>query len=136
MQLKSIMLAAGVLALSAGAAAAATVTNDLNLRSGPGTGYRVITAMPAGANVDVLNCNGSWCRVEWRGTVGYASASYLAGGGSGYAAVPPPRVYYAPPTTVFRLGFGTGPRWHHRSWRGRHHGHHHRGHHNRRHHRR
>ena len=134
MRLRTFLLAAGALALSAGAAGAATVTNDLNLRTGPGTGYRVITAMPAGAYVDVLNCGGAWCRVDWRGTVGYASASYLAGGG--YAAVPPPPVYYAPPTTVFRLGFGTGPRWHHRGWRGGHRSHHNRGHHRGGHHRR
>jgi uncharacterized protein YraI len=120
MQLKSIMLAAGVLALSAGAAAAATVTNDLNLRSGPGTGYGVITSMPAGAYVDVLDCSGSWCRVDWQGTVGYASASYLAGGGGGgYAVVPPPPVYYGAPATVFSFGFGSGPRYY--GHRGSHH---------------
>ena len=88
MRLRTFLLAAGALALSAGAAGAATVTNDLNLRTGPGTGYRVIT------------------------------------------------VYYAPPTTVFRLGFGTGPRWHHRGWRGGHRSHHNRGHHRGGHHRR
>ncbi|RDV05262.1 SH3 domain-containing protein [Undibacter mobilis] len=123
--LKALAVAAGALVLSSGIAAAATATNDLNLRSGPGTGYRVIGTMPAGAYVDVIGCGGSWCRVNWQGVVGYASASYLAGGGA-YASAP--RVYVAPPPpVVFGFGWG-GPRWHgphrwhgHRGW---HRGHH------------
>jgi len=127
MKLKALTIAAGVLLASAGLASAATVTNDLNLRSGPGTGYRVIETMPAGANVRVVSCGGSWCRVRWHGRVGYASASYL-GGGRAYAAPPP--VYYAPPPVVrFGFGFGNGHRWHNRGRdHGRHHGRHHRRH--------
>lgn len=126
---KTLALSAGAFLITAGIASAATVTNDLNLRSGPGTGYRVVDTMPAGAYVDVIGCSGSWCRVNWRGRVGYASASYL-GGGASYAAAP---VYVAPPPVVsFGFGFGNAPRWqnrhygyrnHHR-WRGRHHGYH------------
>ncbi len=111
MKLKTLAIAAGAFLLSGGLAAAATVTNDLNLRSGPGTGYRVVGTMPAGAYVDVLGCSGGWCRVNWGGAVGYASASYLAGGrGPAYAAAP---VYVPPPPVVsFGFGFGNGPRWH------------------------
>ncbi len=118
MRLKTLTLAAGALLVSAGIASAATVTNDLNLRSGPGTGYRVIDTMPAGAHVNVIGCTGNWCRVNWRGRVGYASSSYLGGGGA-YAYDP---VYAAPPPVV-RFGFGVGPRWHNdrHHWRGRHH---------------
>jgi uncharacterized protein YraI len=108
MRLKILSLAAGVLLLSAGAASAAVVTHDLNLRSGRGTGYRVIDVMPAGAHVAVLGCSGRWCRVNWRGTVGFASASYLAGHGAAYAAPP---VYYGP-RPVFRFGFGWRGGWH------------------------
>jgi uncharacterized protein YraI len=122
MTFRALTVAAGALLASAGIASAATVTNDLNLRSGPGTGYGVIDTMPAGAYVDVIGCSGSWCRVNWHGRVGYASASYL-GGGRGYYAAPP--VYVAPPPVVsFGFGFSTGPRWHHhRHWghRGWHH---------------
>lgn len=123
MKLKTMTLAAGALLLSAGIASAATVTNDLNLRSGPGTNYRVIDTMPGGAYVDVIGCTGNWCRVSWHGRVGYASASYLGGGGA-YAAAP---VYVAPPPVVrFGFGFGGGPRWHrghdrHRGWHHRRH---------------
>lgn len=120
MKLKTLGLAAGALLLSAGIASAATVTNDLNLRSGPGTRYGVIDTMPAGAYVNVIGCGGSWCRVDWHGRVGYASASYL-GGGEAYAAAP---VYVAPPPVVsFGFGFGGGHRWHHRhhDWHHHHH---------------
>jgi uncharacterized protein YraI len=127
----------GGLLMIAGASAAnaAVVSGDLNLRSGPGTGYRVIDTMPAGSYVDVLGCTGSWCQVQFGGAVGYASASYLGGGGDSYAAAPvyaePPiysEPYYAGP--AFGFGFGFGPRygygwrggWHHR-WHGHHHHH-------------
>jgi uncharacterized protein YraI len=107
------------------------VSGDLNLRSGPGTGYRVIDTMPAGSYVDVLGCTGSWCQVQFAGVTGYASASYLGGGG--YAAAPvyaePPIYsgpYYAGP--AFGLGVGFWPRW---GWGG---GWHHRWHHHRHHH--
>jgi len=115
MRLKHLALAAGALLLSAGTAGAEVITNDLHLRNGPGTRYRVIDTMPAGAYVDVLGCGGAWCRVEWRGLVGFASASYLARGGGAYAYAPP--VYVAPPPVVsFGFRFGSGPRWHHRGW--------------------
>lgn len=121
MNLKTLSLAAGALLISSGIAAAAVVSNDLNLRSGPGTGYRVVDTMPAGAYVNVLGCTGSWCRVNFQGRTGYASANYLDGGGRGaYAAAP---VYVAPPPAVsFGFGFGNGPRWHNdrNHWRGRH----------------
>lgn len=112
MKLKTLSLAAGTLLLSAGIASAAVVTNDLNLRSGPGTGYRVIDTMPAGAYVNVIGCDGSWCRVSWQGRVGYASSGYIGGRGA-YAAAP---VYVAPPPVV-TFGFGVGPRWDRRDWR-------------------
>ena len=118
MRLKTLALAAGALLLSAGIASAAVVTRDLNLRSGPSTRYAVIDTMPAGAYIDVLGCAGAWCRVDWRGRVGFASARYLAGGPV-YGAAPPvyymPGPYYYRPGPVFRFGFGWGG---HRSWRG------------------
>lgn len=78
-----LMTSAGALALSTGLAAAApaVVQNDLNLRAGPGTDYEVIAAMPAGANVDVMGCQASWCQVAFGGTTGFASRAYLGLGG-------------------------------------------------------
>ncbi len=115
MRMKQLALAASAILVSASAASAAVVTNDLNLRNRPTTRSAVIDTMPAGAHVDVLGCGGAWCRVEWRGLVGFASARYLAGGGA-YAYSPP--IYVAPPPVVsFGLSFGSGPRWYRgRDW--------------------
>lgn len=121
---KTFTAAGAFVVAGAGLASAAVVENDLNLRSGPGTGYRVIDVMPAGTYARVLSCGGSWCRVAYGGRIGYASASYLGGGGS-YAAAP---VYVAPPPVVsFGFGFGR-PYWGHRHWGHRHWRHHHRRH--------
>jgi uncharacterized protein YraI len=74
------IFAACALALFSGAAFAypATVASDLNLRAGPSTGARVIAVMPRGAVVDIIGCSGTWCEVQWRGRVGYASRNFLA----------------------------------------------------------
>ncbi|HEY0440495.1 MAG TPA: SH3 domain-containing protein, partial [Xanthobacteraceae bacterium] len=81
---KSLMLGAGIAALSAGLAAAAPAVSeaDLNVRAGPGTEYEVVGVIPAGSRVDVAGCTGSWCQVNFRGGRGYASASYLQVGGN------------------------------------------------------
>ncbi|HVV94492.1 MAG TPA: SH3 domain-containing protein [Hyphomicrobiales bacterium] len=88
---RSALAGAGLAAISAGAALAypATVTTDLNLRSGPGTGYGVVATMPAGSRVDVQACLGNgWCQLGFAGTSGYASGNYLAGGRAGPAPAP------------------------------------------------
>lgn len=85
--LRSIAFAAGLFAATSALAASALVTTDLNLRTGPGTRYARITAMPAGAIVDVRGCTAgyNWCRVNWRGYDGWASARYLAHQTGGYS---------------------------------------------------
>ncbi len=56
----------------------------LKMRSGIGTGYRVIVGLPNGTVVRVQKCESSgavqWCRVSLqaaRGLVGWVSMSYL-----------------------------------------------------------
>ena len=144
MRTKLLALAAGAaLVAMMGAASAATVANDLNLRAGPGTNYPVVATMPAGAHVNVRNCTGSWCRVSFRGETGWASASYLGGGGRS-TTVYRSRTYAAPvygyaepaygydegpsyfgygygpyaysPGVSFGIGFGGGG-WGHHRWR-------------------
>jgi uncharacterized protein YraI len=125
--LKRLAVAAAALGLTAGAALArpAVSETDLNVRSGPGTGYRVVGVLQQGESVDVADCTGSWCRVSFAGGTGWASASYLAFGGDvGYAAPPPAMVYddpffyddyyYAPGFAFIAPGF----RHHHRHHRG------------------
>jgi uncharacterized protein YraI len=69
------------LAVSGGAFAQepAQTTSNVNLRGGPGTDHPVVMAMPEGAQVQVLQCPapGAWCELDYRGTVGWASARFL-----------------------------------------------------------
>jgi hypothetical protein len=71
-----------VLATTAAVSAApAIATGNVNVRSGPGTGYAVIDALRRGERVDIQYCRGSWCFVEKRGPDGWVSANYLSSGG-------------------------------------------------------
>lgn len=76
-------LATLALLATTGVASAATAyaTGNVNVRSGPGTGYAVIDALRRGQQVDVQYCRGSWCYVEKRGPDGWVSANYLDRGG-------------------------------------------------------
>lgn len=79
------LAAALVLGGSAAALAApAVVDSPLNVRSGPGTQYRVVDVARRGEVVDVDYCRGSWCRIERRGPDGWVSANYLSRGGGYY----------------------------------------------------
>ena len=106
-------------------AASAMVTTDLNLRTGPGTNYGRIAAMPGGAIVDVRGCTRgySWCRVYWNGYEGWAASSYLArqtGGGSfdNYAAsVGVPIIAGAIIGGVIANGFNDNDRYYYRHHR-------------------
>lgn len=107
------LLLAILLLLGAGQAMAypASATADLNLRSGPGTQYRVVGVIPRGGRVDVVDCSRGWCDVIWSGRRGYASGRYLSravaprhrGGFEiiipfpGIGPAPPPRYRPAPP---------------------------------------
>jgi uncharacterized protein YraI/peptidoglycan/xylan/chitin deacetylase (PgdA/CDA1 family) len=56
----------------------ATVTTALNLRTGAGTNFPVITIMPAGATVQLLGeTNSGFARVQYATYEGWAYASYL-----------------------------------------------------------
>lgn len=77
--LTSALATLAVLASTAMAAAApAVATGNVNVRSGPGTGYAVIDTLRRGEQVDVQQCRGSWCYVEKRGADGWVSANYLS----------------------------------------------------------
>lgn len=109
--LKTLAVAASLFigggALSA--ASAAVVTRDLNVRSGPGTNYRVIGTLPAGTRVDVGGCRGNWCRAAG----GWVSASYLAGGRSTVMVNPSYQAAddVALGVGAFALGAAVGSAW-------------------------
>lgn len=77
----AVAMTAMVVFLPAANAAPGTVTSNVNLRSGPGTNYAVIDTVRRGAQVDVQQCQGSWCYINQRGPSGWVSASYLSAGG-------------------------------------------------------
>lgn len=107
MHLHRKLLASGLATLAivvttvAAMAAPAVATGNVNVRSGPGTGYTVVDTLRRGERVDVQQCRGSWCYVEKRGSNGWVSSNYLASGGgrpnwdngwnNGWDRPPPPR---------------------------------------------
>lgn len=78
--LRTALIAVGVLVAGAAQAANAIATADLNIRTGPGTKYRSLGAIPNGARVDVSGCTSGygWCQVRYGGLYGWASSRYLA----------------------------------------------------------
>ena len=70
------------LLLSAGAAAASPgeATASVNVRSGPGTSYRIVDTLYPGENVDIRRCAGGFCYVVHSGPDGWVSSRYLGGG--------------------------------------------------------
>jgi len=96
----SALATLAVLATTAAASAApAFATNNVNVRSGPGTGYGIVDALRRGEQVDVQYCRGSWCFIQKRGPDGWVSSNYLSSGGGWdngwdddwYEPAPPPR---------------------------------------------
>lgn len=67
-------------------AAPAVATTTVNVRSGPGPGYGVVDVLSGGDQVDVQQCQGSWCLVSGPGSDGWVSANYLDRGGAGYGS--------------------------------------------------
>jgi len=83
------LIAAAMLALpsaaQAGGPAIAYTTADLNMRTGPGTNYPVITTLPRGGAVTVFGCTPGfrWCDAAFVNARGWVSGRYLAYGGNG-----------------------------------------------------
>ncbi|GAB4515196.1 MAG: hypothetical protein Tsb0019_13720 [Roseibium sp.] len=71
--------------------AIAYTTADLNMRTGPGTNYPVITTLPRGAGVTVFGCTPEfrWCDAAFVNARGWVSGRYLSYGGNG--------IYYGRP---------------------------------------
>ncbi|WDR04022.1 SH3 domain-containing protein [Devosia algicola] len=74
----AVAMAATVVFLPATQAAPAEATANVNVRSGPGTNYRVVDTLMRGTSVDVGSCRGNFCEVRNRRTSGWVSANYLS----------------------------------------------------------
>lgn len=90
-------------------------TTNLNFRTGPSTAYPIITMLPAGTQVELVNKNTSgWYEVLYNGKKGFVSSSYLT---LAVQAEPAPTVPAAPTApsgpvyyqTINNVNFRTGP---------------------------
>ena len=83
--------------LTAYAESAVVTGSEVNLRSGPGTNYRVVDCLTRGSSVTVTDrSGGTWYAVDYKGQSGFIAAAYLditeddygsvtvSGNGSGY----------------------------------------------------
>lgn len=61
----------------ASALPAEVTATALNVRTGPGTGYRVFTTLRRGAIVDEISRSGNWARVQVNGRTGYVYKRYI-----------------------------------------------------------
>ena len=57
---------------------------NLNLRYGPGTNFKILATMPKGTSVDIYSISGSWAKVKHDGKDGYCSTAYLKESLTGY----------------------------------------------------
>ncbi len=77
----AVTTAAATAVVCTGAFAAnVTSTTDLNVRSGPGTSYSVLTVMKGGTSTAKLGQTGIWVKVNVNGKTGYVSSKYLTNG--------------------------------------------------------
>lgn len=77
----AVAATAVVVFLPAAYAAPGVVTGNVNVRSGPGTNYGVVDVVARGQQVDVQQCQGSWCYIAKPGPDGWVSASFLSAAG-------------------------------------------------------
>jgi uncharacterized protein YraI len=55
-----------------------TTTANLNMRTGPSTGYSVVRVIPRGATVAIVGSSGSWLNVSYAGSTGWSFGNYIS----------------------------------------------------------
>jgi uncharacterized protein YraI len=122
-KLLTVGLASVLLAIPfAASAQEAYTTRTVNVRAGPDTGYPVVSALGAGAPVQVYGCldDWSWCDVGFGYDRGWVYAPYL---NYVYQGRRVPFYTYAPTFGIPIIAFSVGPYWdryyHGRPWYGR-----------------
>ena len=74
----AVTTAAATAIVCTGALAAnVTSTTDVNVRSGAGNSYSVLTVMKSGTTTASLGNSGKWTKVNVNGKTGYVSSKYL-----------------------------------------------------------
>ncbi len=85
-------------------------TAQVNVRSGPSTGYSIVGTLDSGDRVTVTGSSGNWYRVNWNTGYAYVSASYLLPVGTSAPTQPPATSgssYYATANVNVRSGPST-----------------------------
>lgn len=79
MRLRSVLVAALLLAPTAALAAPGIVTVSTGLRAGPGSGFPLVDRIPGGARVNIHGClrGNAWCDVSFSDDRGWVSSQYL-----------------------------------------------------------
>ena len=97
-QLKSVLAAGCLLAVSAFGAAAfeATTLEPSELREGAGWDFAPIVELPEGSFVEVLNCDRSWCEVSVEDYDGFLPRGVLDLGGTSVPLYTFPPLFAAP----------------------------------------
>ena len=56
----------------------ATVTENVNFRTGPSTSYSSITVISQGSSIEVLSTSGNWVNAKYNGKTGYIYKDYVS----------------------------------------------------------
>ena len=77
------------LSIPASAATVATAMMPLNIRSGPGPQYSIVSAIPIRAQATIIGCiqDSLWCQVSFNGQQGWAYSQYLTAQLSGRSLI-------------------------------------------------
>ena len=102
-KLVSLSMSGAIMLGLAGAALAApaVATTNVNVRSGPSSGYGQVDTLRRNELVEVTGCRSGWCYVEKPGADGWVSARYLQ----------PVRQQSSKPSVSFSFNFGTTPNY-------------------------
>ncbi len=101
--LVAMLLIFSVMGTTAYAESASVTGTAVNLREGPGTGYRILDTLPAGTVVEVTDrSNAAWYAVSYGGQRGYMSSGYLQMLGAAEQAT----VIYSEPAVSASAGEG------------------------------
>ena len=79
----------------------------VNIRSGPGTKYHVVTRVKSGTQVEAEEANDGWCEVTYQGKKGYVKADFVTS--KAPAATAKPDEPSGNSTVVGTLAYVTSP---------------------------
>lgn len=73
----SFLVAGFALTTTAAMAAPGIASVNANVRSGPGTGYKIVDKLEKGEYVIVKDCGAAWCTISHIGKDGYVSRALI-----------------------------------------------------------